>query len=176
MLAPVNDQDIPAALATMCGPAVTLARFKKQSTGYPLPLAWISIVRTPGSAAGGLVRVQSGNYFSPTLDVPDAPLCLAIPYPGLYAARRLLKLWPQVVGGPQPRNYRVQEHSAVQPRPGQAEETSDALAELAGMIARPRRRNHSARPDHPLNPPQQPPPQEIERQKDEDGDRRQQQA
>jgi hypothetical protein len=82
-LAPVDDQEIAAALKTMFGTPEFLAKFKKDSAACPLPLAWITLARAPGSIAE-TVRVRSGSYYSPLFDVPEVPVRVAVPYPAAY--------------------------------------------------------------------------------------------
>ena len=84
-LAQVDDQDVGAALTTMEGPTAFLARFKSRTAGCPEPLAWVTVARAPGQPAG-TVRLGSGTYFSPVFDLSDAPVRIAIPYPGPYDA------------------------------------------------------------------------------------------
>jgi hypothetical protein len=86
-LAQVDDQDVTAALTTMSGSAAYLEQFKARAGGCPRPLAWVSLVRTTGEPAG-TVRLRSGTYFSPTFNLSDMPVRVAIPYPGPYEAGR----------------------------------------------------------------------------------------
>jgi hypothetical protein len=82
-LAQVADQDIPAALQTMLGSPAFLAQFKKDASECRQPLAWVSLAREPGQAFGK-VRVRSGAYFSPLVDLTDVPARIAIPFPNRY--------------------------------------------------------------------------------------------
>jgi len=86
-LAQVDEQDVAAALATMSGPAGFLAQFRQRPAGCPLPLAWVAIAGAAGQAAG-TIRLRSGNYYSPVFNLSDAPVRIAIPYPGPYEAGR----------------------------------------------------------------------------------------
>jgi hypothetical protein len=82
-LAQVDDEDISAALITMDGSATFLSQFKEGTTGCPRPLAWVTLVRSPGQPAGA-VRLKSGSYYSPLFNLSYVPVRVAIPYPSLY--------------------------------------------------------------------------------------------
>jgi hypothetical protein len=51
------------------------------------PLAWVTLVKRPGSR-GGMVRISSGTYLSPPFQLTDAPQRIAIPYPAPYPTGR----------------------------------------------------------------------------------------
>lgn len=82
-LAPVEDRDIAAALATMAGSPAFLARFRPGSTACPSPLALVSVARAPGQPPQ-LIRLHSGGYFSPLFNLAEVPVRVAIPYPSPY--------------------------------------------------------------------------------------------
>jgi len=85
MLDEVSEDDISGAMHTMYGSPDFFAQFKARKDACPAPLAWVSLVRTPGSPAGA-VRVKSGRYVSPEFELGDVPLRVAIPFPGPYEA------------------------------------------------------------------------------------------
>jgi DNA-binding winged helix-turn-helix (wHTH) protein len=82
-LAPVEDRDIGAALATMAGSPAFLARFRSDAIACPLPLAVVSVARAAGQPPG-LIRLRSGSYFSPLFNLAEVPVRVAIPYPSPY--------------------------------------------------------------------------------------------
>lgn len=82
-LAQVDEQEIDGALQTMDGSADFLAQFKSRTNECPQPLAWVSLARGPGQGPMTL-RLRSGTYISPTFNLSDAPVRVAIPYPGPY--------------------------------------------------------------------------------------------
>lgn len=51
------------------------------------PLAWVTLVQRSGRQ-GGMVRVRSGSYLSPPIQVTSAPQRIAIPYPAPYPTGR----------------------------------------------------------------------------------------
>src|SRR5262249_11684010 len=51
------------------------------------PLAWVTLVKRPGSR-GGMVRIRSASYVSPPFQLTDAPQRIAIPYPAPYPTGR----------------------------------------------------------------------------------------
>jgi len=77
----VAASDIPAATETL-DPATSgqLAAGAKNCT---VPLAYVRITKRP-DAAGGVIRIRSGNYVSPPFQMTDAPQQVAIPYPAPY--------------------------------------------------------------------------------------------
>jgi len=82
-LAQVDDQDIAPALNTIGGSRSFQARFKQGQANCPQPLAWVSLTRAkPGPPM--TIRLRSGNYISPTFNLADAPVRVAIPYPAPY--------------------------------------------------------------------------------------------
>jgi hypothetical protein len=82
-LAQVDDRDTAAAFTTMDRNPALRAQFDQKARACPQPLAWVAIERAPGQPAG-TIRLQSGQYFSPVFDLTDAPMRIAIPYPGPY--------------------------------------------------------------------------------------------
>jgi len=82
-LAQVDDQEIAAALNSMGGSRSFQAQFKQDQAGCPRPLAWVSLTRAkPGPPM--TIRLRSGNYISPTFNLADVPIRVAIPYPAPY--------------------------------------------------------------------------------------------
>lgn len=49
------------------------------------PMAWVTLSKQPGSAAG-TVRIRSGSYLSPAFLATEAAQRIALPYPGPYAS------------------------------------------------------------------------------------------
>ena len=82
-LAQVEDADLAEALTTMNGESAFLARFKKNAKECPSPLAWVSVVGSPGQPPS-IMRLQSGTYFSPLFKISETPVRVAIPYPAPY--------------------------------------------------------------------------------------------
>jgi hypothetical protein len=82
-LAQVEDADLAEALTTMGGDGAFLARFKKNAKECPSPLAWVSVVGSPGQPPS-VIRLQSGTYFSPLFKISETPVRVAIPYPAPY--------------------------------------------------------------------------------------------
>jgi hypothetical protein len=77
--------DIPSALPTL-DPAASKAAVD-DAKNCRAPLAWVRLVQRPGGR-GGMVRIRSGAYLSPPIQVSDVPQRIAIPYPGPYPAGR----------------------------------------------------------------------------------------
>jgi hypothetical protein len=82
-LAQVEDADLAEALTTMSGDGAFLARFKKKAKECPSPLAWVSVVGSPGQPPS-VIRLQSGPYISPLFKVSETPVRVAMPYPAPY--------------------------------------------------------------------------------------------
>jgi len=77
--------DITAALPTL-DPATSNGAVE-DAKSCKAPLAWVTLVKRPGSR-GGLVRINSGSYLSPPFQLTDAPQRIAIPYPAPYPTGR----------------------------------------------------------------------------------------
>jgi hypothetical protein len=77
--------DITAALPTL-DPATSKAAVE-DAKSCKAPLAWVTLVKWPGSR-GGMVRISSGSYLSPPFQLTDAPQRIAIPYPAPYPTGR----------------------------------------------------------------------------------------
>ena len=81
-LAVVAAADIDAAAQTI-NPTVA-AQLAAEARNCTLPLAHVTIAKLPG-AAGGSIRIRSGNYVSPLFQVTEVPQQVAIPFPGPYS-------------------------------------------------------------------------------------------
>src|SRR5215475_456253 len=77
--------DITTALSTL-DPATSKAAVE-DAKSCKAPLAWVTLVKRPGSR-GGMVRINSGTYLSPPFQLTDAPQRIAIPYPAPYPTGR----------------------------------------------------------------------------------------
>jgi hypothetical protein len=77
--------EIAAALPTL--DPVTSKTAVDEAKSCKVPLAWVSVVKRPGSH-GGMVRIRSGSYLSPPIQLTDAPQRVAIPYPAPYPTGR----------------------------------------------------------------------------------------
>jgi hypothetical protein len=77
--------EIPAALPTL-DPATSKAAVE-DAKACKAPLATTVLVKRPGSP-GGMVRIRSGSYLSPPIQLTDAPQRIAIPYPAPYPTGR----------------------------------------------------------------------------------------
>lgn len=86
-LSRVDSGDMAGAMTTMAGSPGFLGQFQGESKNCPTPLAWVALARVPGKA-GGMVRIHSGSYLSPTFELTDVPQRLAIPYPAPYEQGR----------------------------------------------------------------------------------------
>jgi hypothetical protein len=86
-LSEVEEADLSDALSTMEIPAATAARVRADLRSCTLRLAWVSLLRGPGTEPES-VRVRSGTYFSPLIPLPDTPVRVAIPYPAPYELGR----------------------------------------------------------------------------------------
>jgi hypothetical protein len=53
-----------------------------------IPLANVVLVKAPGDAGVGMVRIRSGSYVSPPFRLTDAPQRIAIPFPAPYETGR----------------------------------------------------------------------------------------
>src|SRR5215471_10174224 len=77
--------DIAIALPTL--DPVTSKAAVDDAKSCKAPLAWVTLVKRPGSR-GGMVRIRSGSYLSPPFQLTDAPQRIAIPYPAPYPTGR----------------------------------------------------------------------------------------
>jgi hypothetical protein len=83
-LTEVEERDTAGAVATLSGSNAVLAEFREgKSGGCRRTLAWVSLVSAPGEPAGH-IRLVSGNYYSPVLDVSATPVRVALPFPAPY--------------------------------------------------------------------------------------------
>jgi hypothetical protein len=80
-LAALAPTDIAIALPTL-DPVMSKAA-AEDAKSCKAPLAWVTLVKRPGSR-GGMVRIISGSYLSPPFQLTDAPQRIAIPYPAPY--------------------------------------------------------------------------------------------
>src|SRR5215831_1872677 len=80
-LAALAPTDIAIALPTL--DPVTSKAAVEDAKSCKAPLAWVTLVKRPGSR-GGMVRISSGAYLSPPFQLTDAPQRIAIPYPAPY--------------------------------------------------------------------------------------------
>ena len=87
-LTDVAEKDIGDALTTMGQSNGLLARFRqaKDGTCRP-PLTWVSLVSPPGEPPSQ-IRLISGSYYSPIIEVSAIPVRVAIPYPQPYETGR----------------------------------------------------------------------------------------
>ena len=77
--------DINAALPTLDpGTSKTAVDDAKNCK---VPLAWVTLTQRP-SGHGGMVRVRSGQYVSPPINLTTTPQRVAVPYPAPYPAGR----------------------------------------------------------------------------------------
>jgi hypothetical protein len=86
-LAEVNDQELPAAVATLVPSPTFRGQFTDKKSGCPQPLAWVSLA-SPPEQSGVKVKLKSGNYFSPTYTLSATPMRVAIPFPSPYETGR----------------------------------------------------------------------------------------
>jgi hypothetical protein len=84
-LAALASIDIASALPTL-DPATSKAAVD-DAKSCKAPLAWVKLVKRPGSH-GGMVRIRSGSYLSPPFALTDTPQRVAIPYPAPYPSGR----------------------------------------------------------------------------------------
>lgn len=81
-VAEVAPSELPAALGTLSGTPRQLAQMaERDSCGRRL--AWVTLVRAPGQPSGR-TRLQSGSYVSPSFELIDTPVRVAIPFPAPY--------------------------------------------------------------------------------------------
>jgi hypothetical protein len=86
-LAPVDEQDMTAALATMNWSPAVQAEYKMGAKECRNPLAWVALAAEAGQPSVK-VRLRSGHYLSPVFDLSNVPVRIAIPYPGPYQTGR----------------------------------------------------------------------------------------
>ncbi len=77
--------DINAALPTL-DPATSKTAVD-DAKNCKAPLAWVTLTQRP-SGHGGMVRVRSGQYVSPPINLTTTPQRVAVPYPAPYPAGR----------------------------------------------------------------------------------------
>jgi hypothetical protein len=77
--------DVATALPTL-DPATSKAAVD-DAKSCKASLGWVTLVKRPGSR-GGMVRIRSGTYLSPSFQLTDAPQRIAIPYPAPYPTGR----------------------------------------------------------------------------------------
>ena len=77
--------DINAALPTL-DPGTSKASVD-DAKNCKAPLAWVTLTQRPGGH-GGMVRVRSGQYLSPPINLTTTPQRIAIPYPAPYPVGR----------------------------------------------------------------------------------------
>jgi hypothetical protein len=77
--------DIDAALPTL-DPGSSKAAVD-DAKNCKAPLAWVTLTQRPGGH-GGMVRVRSGPYLSPPIQLTPTPQRIAIPYPAPYPVGR----------------------------------------------------------------------------------------
>lgn len=77
--------DINAALPTL-DPGTSKAAVD-DARNCKAPLAWVTLTQRP-SGHGGMVRVRSGQYLSPPIQLTTTPQRIAIPYPAPYPVGR----------------------------------------------------------------------------------------
>jgi hypothetical protein len=83
-LTEVQEPEVPGALTTMSVQNAMLAQFREgKEGGCRRPLAWISLVSTPGEPPSR-IRLISGTYYSPIFEVSAVPVRVAIPFPAPY--------------------------------------------------------------------------------------------
>lgn len=81
-VAEVAPGELPAALETVSGTPGQLAQMaERDSCGRRF--AWVTLVRAPGQPSGR-IRLQSGSYVSPSFELIDTPVRVAIPFPAPY--------------------------------------------------------------------------------------------
>jgi len=76
--------DINAALPTL-DPGTSKAAVD-DAKNCKAPLAWVTLTQRNGH--GGMVRVRSGQYLSPPINLTPAPQRVAVPYPAPYPVGR----------------------------------------------------------------------------------------
>lgn len=84
-LMPLAPADIPAALPTL--DPVTAKAALDDAKSCKAPLAWVTLAKRPGSR-GGMVRIASGAYVSPPIQLTDVRQRIATPYPAPYPTGR----------------------------------------------------------------------------------------
>ena len=87
VLAEVGEAELDGALSSMELPGRTLARLKDGKHDCAERLAFVTLSR-PAGRPPAVVRVRSGQYFSPPFRLGDIPLRVAIPFPAPYLSGR----------------------------------------------------------------------------------------
>ncbi len=85
-MAEVAPQDMQEALATVEGTPAQMALFKDPKA-CSARLAWVVVKRDRGQPAGR-IRLQSGSYFSPSFELTEVPVRVALPFYAPYATGR----------------------------------------------------------------------------------------
>jgi len=86
ILSQLAPAEITAALPTL-DPATTKAAVD-DAKNCKAPLGSVTVVQRPGGRGGGMVRIRSGTYVSPPIQVTDSPQRVALPYPAPYPTGR----------------------------------------------------------------------------------------
>jgi hypothetical protein len=86
VLAQLAPAEITAALPTL-DPATTKAAVD-DAKNCKAPLGSVIVVQRPGGRGGGMVRIRSGAYVSPPIQVTNSPQRVALPYPAPYPTGR----------------------------------------------------------------------------------------
>lgn len=84
-LSALAQSDIAPALPTL--DPVTSKAAVDDAKSCKAPLAWVTLMKRPGSR-GGLVRISSNSYLSPPILLTEVPQRIAIPYPAPYSVGR----------------------------------------------------------------------------------------
>jgi hypothetical protein len=77
--------DINAALPTL-DPGTSKSAVD-DAKSCKAPLAWVTLKQQPGGH-GGIVRIRSGSYLSPPINLIPTPQRVAVPYPSPYPTGR----------------------------------------------------------------------------------------
>jgi hypothetical protein len=77
--------DINAALPTL-DPGTSKSAVD-DAKSCKAPLAWVTLKQQPGGH-GGMVRIRSGSYLSPPINLTPTPQRIAVPYPSPYPTGR----------------------------------------------------------------------------------------
>ncbi|MBV8167557.1 MAG: hypothetical protein JO021_12245 [Alphaproteobacteria bacterium] len=86
ILAPLAPTEIAAALPTL-DPATTKAAVE-DAKNCKAPLGSVIVVQRPGARPGGMIRIHSGTYVSPPIQLTNTPQRVALPYPAPYPTGR----------------------------------------------------------------------------------------
>jgi hypothetical protein len=86
ILSALAPAEIAAALPTL-DPATTKAAVD-DAKSCKAPLGSVIVVQRPGGRGGGIVRIHSGTYVSPPIQVTNSPQRVALPHPAPYPTGR----------------------------------------------------------------------------------------